>query len=558
MVEELKRQNNLTGFIDKISKRHGFPNWNLTKSVTSKMRNNKNMRSADNLSGIDTIIYIPLVSEDNPSNIKSFIEAKISDSIDLSLFIANDYEKLLNFEQQDSTLKGMASDYAFFIMKMQHDLYGTNSFKITDSNLMVVENYSNNNTKRVSKIKFDNTSNQSLQRLYVFFDNDETGCRELWSADDNGSNPVLVDCNCGSGWGHGCGSGGGGGTGGGGDGGSGGGGGWGLGWDWGDDGGVWNGDGGYGGGVGGGGNGGSSGCRSIGYKIIDGKLYNPCGGGGTDGDGGWVPEDDETSSLLLSHSQKDWLVAHNNRSVEINRYLKQSTLPENDKLRIALDHIIKMMGDPDYLTFVDNYAINNPNSTDMWWENNSWLSDADNFNLDIEGGIVGQFKSLTPAEKALTLSYPLAAYIINKHKDNSWQMAYTKYPGPSNTPDHLGINDRKNAFLHAYWSAICSRDVGSALATMFTNAHEAGTPQVLALEKQMDLFNNNVGIVYGETCTPLLTPDSDVANQIMIKLQNGELRFLAPLDWVNSPLYNPNCSTCLDGITSQTLMIPTN
>lgn len=74
----------------------------------------------------------------------------------------------------------------------------------------------------------------------------------------------------------------------------------------------------------------------------------------------------------------------------------------------------------------------------------------------------------------------------------------------------------------------------------------------------MDLFNSNIGIIYGESCTPVITSHSYVANQIMIKLRNGELRFLAPLDWVNSPLYNPNCSTCLDGITSQTQLIPTN
>jgi hypothetical protein len=50
-----------------------------------------------------------------------------------------------------------------------------------------------------------------------------------------------------------------------------------------------------------------------------------------------------------------------------------------------------------------------------------------------------------------------------------------------------------------------------------------------------------------------------IANDIMSKLNNGELKYLSPLDFTIFPLYHPeNCSTCTNGIGPSTILLPTN
>ena len=45
-----------------------------------------------------------------------------------------------------------------------------------------------------------------------------------------------------------------------------------------------------------------------------------------------------------------------------------------------------MINDSDYLIFVDSYNNGFNAGTEVWWENNIWLNNSNNFNLDIENG----------------------------------------------------------------------------------------------------------------------------------------------------------------------------
>ena len=54
-------------------------------------------------------------------------------------------------------------------------------------------------------------------------------------------------------------------------------------------------------------------------------------------------------------------------------------------------------------------------------------------------------------------------------------------------------NGNGDAFRHTLWNYGMSQDVGVAFAKTWGDAHENGTPNNPALEKQMDLFNNGVG-----------------------------------------------------------------
>lgn len=265
-----------------------------------------------------------------------------------------------------------------------------------------------------------------------------------------------------------------------------------------------------------------------------------------------------TNGLSINSSQRAWLINHSDRLNELYNYLLTST--DANKKEKAEDHLQEMMSNSDYLNFVENHSQTS-SSDDMWWEDDNWLDNAANFSFDIDGTL-NQFKKLNPQEKVLTALFPIQAFIMNRNRTNAWQMSWQKFP---NNTTHIGENDRKNAFLHAYFNAINTRDVpaqfgltSAQIVLAFANAHESDTPQQLDLEKQMDTFNNGVGINLCIACLPLLSSDSFIADGIMSKLHNGELRYLDPLDWTLSPSYQSGCATCSNGIILITRLIPTN
>lgn len=150
-----------------------------------------------------------------------------------------------------------------------------------------------------------------------------------------------------------------------------------------------------------------------------------------------------------------------------------------------------------------------------WWEDEIWLDD--NFTLN------GEIGNLTLSEKALIALYPIAALRIRSNAGTAQAMTVSK----------MGINgrnDKSDAFRHAFFQAINTRDVGSAKTLMFSDAHESETPTALLLEKEMDLFNNAVGIGVGYGTFPIINSDASLATNVMEKLTTGKLIYLAPLD----------------------------
>lgn len=126
-----------------------------------------------------------------------------------------------------------------------------------------------------------------------------------------------------------------------------------------------------------------------------------------------------------------------------------------------------------------------------------------------------------------------------------------------------GLNDKKDAFRHAFFQAINTMAVGSSITQQFSDAHESEVPSQLLLEKQMDIFNNSVGITAGQNAG-FWTSVNDLGNIIKNKVDNGELKYLKPLDFSSSPLYDANrdkvqdCPNCRNGIISTTALTWTN
>lgn len=203
----------------------------------------------------------------------------------------------------------------------------------------------------------------------------------------------------------------------------------------------------------------------------------------------------------------------------------------------------------------------------LWWEDESWI--ATNISLNTEA----VYRGLTAAEKILIKKYPLSAYRINKNKDIAVTMTVERF-------GKNGLNDKSDAFRHAFFNAINYRDLGKDpqtlenIAKLFSDAHETEVPQQLSLEKQMDLFNNGVGHQIGNVLFSVLTSNADLANEVMHMLNQGKLMYLFP---VMAPPYFPNGQinpdgdpnfygeggtnnpqTATHGITSSTKLTPTN
>jgi hypothetical protein len=95
------------------------------------------------------------------------------------------------------------------------------------------------------------------------------------------------------------------------------------------------------------------------------------------------------------------------------------------------------------------------------------------------------------------------------------------------------------------------------MTKLFSDAHESETPIQLALEKEMDLFNNQVGIDISK-----INNRNATSLQIMDASLNGSLKYLSPINisdpnfWGNNGINDPFTAT--HGIMSNTSLKPTN
>jgi hypothetical protein len=105
-------------------------------------------------------------------------------------------------------------------------------------------------------------------------------------------------------------------------------------------------------------------------------------------------------------------------------------------------------------------------------------------------------------------------------------------------------NGKGDAFRHAYWNGLNVILLGQNLAESLTTAHEDKPPEYpySYKEKQMDLFNNEVG---RNRYNFLSDGFSSLEQSILDALNTGQLRYLNNLDFYNQA-------------TSSSQLIPTN
>lgn len=93
----------------------------------------------------------------------------------------------------------------------------------------------------------------------------------------------------------------------------------------------------------------------------------------------------------------------------------------------------------------------------------------------------------------------IGLYRFKAISDEAFAVASAYYPSPardpkSNPPDesYLQNDGHRDAFRHAYWNILLTREFGEEWTRQYTTAHEA-LPGNFAVREAMDLFNNEVG-----------------------------------------------------------------
>lgn len=142
-----------------------------------------------------------------------------------------------------------------------------------------------------------------------------------------------------------------------------------------------------------------------------------------------------------------------------------------------------------------------------------------------------RFFQLSGPEKCWTLTHPFKAgkaykltADVRQLIDSLHQQAY---------PDSFSHGGKLDAFRHAYWMAILTRNIGQRAARKLGNAHEKGNYKQFrknigedgvvqdSSAVVMDLHNNRIGIQYA-----ILHPDatpSSLQQLLLNALSNGEL-----------------------------------
>lgn len=159
----------------------------------------------------------------------------------------------------------------------------------------------------------------------------------------------------------------------------------------------------------------------------------------------------------------------------------------------------------------------------------SCLENNDAFNID--GGPYGR---LNECEKKLVRIYPSNAIVILMNKDKAEKM----------TAQMFGDNFRNecsDAFRHALFNAMNTSSCGSTFAKKFGDAHECDTPTSRLKEKEMDLFNNAIGLEIAYNNMGLTI--EIYADLICEKLANGELMVLSdpPNPWSSTLIQSYGC-----------------
>jgi hypothetical protein len=180
VIDELKKRNELSGFVANFANTAGYPVWDKSLIRTKEIANTS-FASSNVAGSTDTIVYIPIVLA-NQTIVNGFVEAIVNGTISLSFSLAQDYK---NYPSNSTASLASASEYAKMLMCMNFVVFGTQYFKITDPSLFDFGSKPNINPNDY-KVKVSQTSNLlDITAEVCIFDGFVTACGSTWDGNEN-------------------------------------------------------------------------------------------------------------------------------------------------------------------------------------------------------------------------------------------------------------------------------------------------------------------------------------------------------------------------------------
>ncbi len=114
-------------------------------------------------------------------------------------------------------------------------------------------------------------------------------------------------------------------------------------------------------------------------------------------------------------------------------------------------------------------------------------------------------------------------------RDKAFSVSEQYFPSPAKVPSYvpkgqeqawLDNNGQRDAFRHAYWNALLTKNFGENWTKQFTTAHE-GVPGNEADREAMDLYNNEVGRAIA-TANPNAS-DAELAKLVSQAVNDGKM-----------------------------------
>lgn len=154
------------------------------------------------------------------------------------------------------------------------------------------------------------------------------------------------------------------------------------------------------------------------------------------------------------------------------------------------------------------------NAYEFFLENNVWNSQ----------GPYDDWNRLTNCEKDFFRNNPQHLFIARGNKKLAEKVSWNRFKEcgtPSGAPMHNTIGD---AYRHAYFAALNTHNMGYTNAKALGDAHECDVPPYRLNEKQMDLYNNDWGYLYGSTVS--FINEKQFYNSFMDAVSKGKIKII--------------------------------
>jgi hypothetical protein len=188
IIENIRSRNNKKEFVNSFANNYGLPVWNKVLELGIKKKNN-NLSSfgASNVTNSnDTIIFIPLVQY-NQTFVNGFIKAVITDSINLSFSLAQDYK---NYPFTTTNPEEVTADrFSSAMMYLDKLVFGEAEYKITDKRLFNngTDYFDTANIERKITLTEQSVNTNSLLALICY-------TNTVWTITANWHCPKIAPC----------------------------------------------------------------------------------------------------------------------------------------------------------------------------------------------------------------------------------------------------------------------------------------------------------------------------------------------------------------------------